>query len=244
MAAKKRRPHVPERNRQRRPVRSCRQAKPSPAWAAPRRSAWGWRNAEDISHMAKARLMVPQALRGRIARNAGYSVKVSIVAGELCQAVGLHCGDHQCIVAEQARLPADTSRGDNQSGVDGNDTNARSNDARECRLAVAQRLDNGRVLFEALKDFPRGPTVACLGFDSHQAVGQLSKDCGGGIARKLLVLNALDQLAARPAPCGVGGEVVHERVGVDENSVAGNEVEERHGSSGSGGYSNSGSRAK
>jgi serine/threonine protein kinase/Flp pilus assembly protein TadD len=181
--------------------------------------------------------------RRRVARDPRQAVEVGVVAGQLGQAMRLHQGHHQGVIGQQACLPADGRGGYNQGGVNGKDMDERAADACNRGLAVRKGLDDVRVLFQALKQFSRGPRVVGPGLDGHQAVGNFGEDCCGRVARDLLILDALEQLAARTAPVGVGSEVVNERVRVDENGVAGNEVKECHGSSSSGRYSNSGSRA-
>src|ERR1700716_1997892 len=55
---------------------------------------------------------VSPALLWRVARDARYAVEVDVVAGEPGQALGLHQGHHQGVVAQQAGLPADTRSGE------------------------------------------------------------------------------------------------------------------------------------
>src|SRR5207247_463733 len=96
----------------------------------------------------------------------------------------------------------------------------------------------------AVADTREGPAEEGARLDGHQSVGDFAEHVGGGEAGKLLVLNSLQQVAARRSPDGMGLKVMGKRVGIDEDGISRNEIGEGHGSSAGGGKSSSGSVAK
>src|SRR5262245_61255009 len=104
-----------------------------------------------------------------------------------------------------------------------------------------ESLEDAGVLLQPLDDFSRRPAETGSRFQGRQAVRDFAEDGRGGVADHYLLLNPLEELRAGRAQGGVGGEVIHEDVGIDKEGVAAVQVREGHAlSSGS----SSGSRAK
>src|SRR5262249_38798235 len=77
----------------------------------------------------------------------------------------------------------------------------------------------------------RGPTQPSHRLDGHEPMSAVGQAVRKGDPLEFLVLDPFDQLRASAAVAGVVGEMVDERVGVQEDRVAALEIVEGHGDS-------------
>jgi hypothetical protein len=151
-----------------------------------------------------------------------------IGAGEPGQAVRIHDRHDQGIVAQKSGLPAQVrSRGD-EGCRDGQNLDAALQHSFNGVLEPYQLLHRGRMLSQPPRNRRRGPVEGAGRLDGHDPVGHFGQYVRGREARYLLILDALEQLAAKRAIQRIRDEVVNEWVGIQKNRLPSNKVGEGH----------------
>ena len=73
------------------------------------------------------------------------------------------------------------------------------------------------MLLQPAHNAGKGSAELIGGFDGHHSVRNFANHGGGTESGEFLTLDALDEVGARVAILGIGGEVVEKGVGVQEN---------------------------
>ena len=99
-------------------------------------------------------------------------------------------------------------------------------------LDVKGQLWDLDVMFaQASRDPGRRPAKPIDRFEGHQAMGDLTQDVRRDEAGQVLVLDPLHQLGAGRSEGGMVGEVVNQRIRIEEDRRRGRDLGEGHGDS-------------
>jgi tetratricopeptide (TPR) repeat protein len=157
------------------------------------------------------------ASSGSIPRQSGHAVEVAVVAGQVGDAVSLHHGDRQRVVAEKSELLADLCRSGQPLRLNGQNANPRSEHIFDGRSKACQLLQRVGPLLQPVDDF-RGPAEQQLCFQDHQPVRRLAHDMGGGESLDVTGFNAAQKTVAVTAERRMRREVIDENVCVHKHS--------------------------
>jgi hypothetical protein len=167
-----------------------------------------------------------------VAHQPRHAVEIGVGTGQIGQPMSLHNCDEESVVCQQTRLLADQGACVNQRGRDGKNLDSELRYLLDRLAELRKLLHLVGLLLQMLHNF-RLPAELCRGFSSHQLVGCFTQDMGRGVGPKFVVLDACDQPRTRRPQKRIGGELVNQRVGINKQAGAREEVVKAHGRSSS-----------
>ena len=162
-----------------------------------------------------------------VPHQAGDAVEVGVVTGDVGDPVGLHDGHNQGVVAEKPVLHAQSGSRGNQVGRNREDSNAELRYVGNCLTERIEFLNVSRLPLQSVDNFGI-PSVLLRGLVNHQSMRNLAENVGRSEARYLSSVNPLDQAGACAMQSRMGGEVVHQHVGVQKDALAVGQIVECH----------------
>jgi serine/threonine protein kinase len=166
-------------------------------------------------------------LRGGIPRQPGHAVEVAVAAGQIRDAMQLHHGDRQRVVAEQTMLHAEGGRLRDQICGDDQDLNSQQRNVVNCLAERAQGLNFAGLFFQPVNNlgFPAEPP---RGLRRHQPMSNLAEYVRRRKTGHFLAPDTFDQPGAERPENRKRNKVIHQSLCIEEDCFASRQFVERH----------------